>query len=242
MHLVIHCTVREEIDQKLDHLPNSLTHLTISGYFNQPLTSLPPFLTNLTLSNEFDRPLPPLPPSITHLTFGHAFNQPIHTLPSSLTHLIFGDSFNNAISTFTSHIVFLEFGKNYAVTDNLFKAQLPPSLRTLHIPPYPYISRISSKLPPSITTFVCDTRDNISKMETYLQRQYPLPLPHPNLTMLTSMHINTDSSDVNLSLHEKFENLEFVCQLHPRTCFSLIAVRINFKARTFCAHLIPEVS
>jgi hypothetical protein len=56
-----------KFDQKIENLPNTLTHLTFGNDFNQKIENLPN--------------------TLTHLTFGWKFNQTIENLPNTLTHI-----------------------------------------------------------------------------------------------------------------------------------------------------------
>ena len=73
-------------DQKVDNLPNTLTHLTFGWGFNQLVDNLPENLTHLTFREDFNQKVDNLPLSLTHLTFGFNFNQNVDNLPSNITH------------------------------------------------------------------------------------------------------------------------------------------------------------
>jgi hypothetical protein len=89
----------KKINQKIENLPNILTHLTFDLYsnFNQKIENLPNTLTHLTLGYWFNQKIEDLPKGLTHLTFGYRFNQKIDNLPNTLTYLKISQSYNQKL-------------------------------------------------------------------------------------------------------------------------------------------------
>jgi hypothetical protein len=127
---------RYNFDQKVNQLPQSLTHLTIRGYkaFNQEVNQLPLSLTYLEiLGYNFNQEVNQLPLSLTKLRIGgKELNQEVNQLPRSLTHLtIEAYNFNQQVNQLPPSLTQLRItGYNFNQQVN----QLPQSLIKLEIP------------------------------------------------------------------------------------------------------------
>ncbi len=119
---------RENFNQPVDKLPDSITHLTFTWEFNQPVDQLPNSLTHLTFGCYFNQPVDKLPNSITHLIFRENFNQPVDKLPSSVTHLMLGWSFDQSLKNLPSNIYYLGFE-----SISLIKDDIPSTINTVEI-------------------------------------------------------------------------------------------------------------
>jgi hypothetical protein len=85
-------------NQKVNHLPQSITHLIFGNDFNQEVNYLPCTLTHLTFGWVFNQEVNHLPESIIHLTLGGNYNQELNQLPQSITNLTFGWRFNRELN------------------------------------------------------------------------------------------------------------------------------------------------
>jgi hypothetical protein len=122
-------------NQKIDNLPNTLTHLTFCGEFNQKIDNLPNTLTHLTFDwySRFNQKTENLPNTLTHLTFGRKFNQKIENLPNTLTHLTFSGEFNQKIENLPNTLTHLTFGWYSDFNQKIYN--LPNTLTYLKISP-----------------------------------------------------------------------------------------------------------
>jgi hypothetical protein len=82
-------------NQKVDNLPQNLTHLTFGFYFNQKIDNLPKNLTHLNFGDLFLNKIDNLPKNLTHLTFKCWFNEKLCNLPKNLKLLKLGWFFQN---------------------------------------------------------------------------------------------------------------------------------------------------
>ena len=108
-----HLTFGNNFNQEVNNLPNSITHLTFGRSFNQDVNNLPNSITHLIFGWNFNQEVNNLSNSITHLTFGYHFNQEVNNLPNSITHLIFGVCFNQEVNNLPNSLTHLIFGSNF---------------------------------------------------------------------------------------------------------------------------------
>ena len=106
-------------NQKVDNLPNNLTHLTFGSTFNQIVDNLPKNLTHLTFGHYFNQSVDNLPSSLTYLTLGMYFNQKIDNLPNNLTHLTIGHCFSQSIDKLPKSIRKLGFYSCSKIRNNI---------------------------------------------------------------------------------------------------------------------------
>ncbi len=98
-------------NQKVDKLPNTITHLTFNDCFNQKVDNLPN--------------------TITHLTLGKLFNQRINKLLiSRITHLEINNEniINNTTTNLFISLTHLTFGQNLSYLDNIIN-NLPKTMK-----------------------------------------------------------------------------------------------------------------
>lgn len=89
---------KEQFNQKINHLPASLTHLILGYKFNQKIDHLPTSLRHLTCKGKFNQKIDHLPRTLTHLTLGKHFYKDLNSLPDGLLFLEVGHKFAVQVS------------------------------------------------------------------------------------------------------------------------------------------------
>jgi hypothetical protein len=120
---------KNNFNQPVDNLPQTLTKLTFGFSFNKSVDNLPQTLTNLTFGGNFNKPVDNLPCSLTDLTFGDYFNQPVDNLPCSLTDLTFGGNFNQTLDNLPIFLIAINLSRSKRFNKSL--NSLPNSIEKI---------------------------------------------------------------------------------------------------------------
>lgn len=97
-------------NQKIQFLPNNITHLKFGYRFNN-FICLPDNLLFLEFGCNFNMPVDFNKNNLKHIIFGNKYNISIDIFPPNLTHLIFGCLFNKPLINLPNSLKYLKLGK-----------------------------------------------------------------------------------------------------------------------------------
>lgn len=211
---------RNFFNQRIDHLPLSLTHLRLGADFNQPIDHLPPSLTSLSLGEKFNHPINNLPSSLTHLSFSqfNKFNCSINALPA-LTHLAFGWGFEQQIPLpiTLKKLALVNYSEKTSSLDSLTNLT---SLRCRCFPPSLILP--SSILELDISSELPSYPPNLQKLRHIVNPNEILPPFPPSLVVLETNAVNQRALPQNL---QSFCGLSY-CSFQLPMPSSLVKVRL----------------
>lgn len=182
---------KSQFNQRVDNLPNSITHLTFGYEFNQIIDNLPSSLIYLKLGKKFNRQINKLPSSLQYLIFGSAFNLPISiSLPVTLIHLEFGTYFNYSIDDLPPSLTYLKFGHNFS-NEKYIQLPFPSNLTHLYLGSG-FNSSLASILPPKIKNLSFG-KPSYGFLSKFNQPLYSLPPYLHTLTLTGNFNQSIDN-------------------------------------------------
>jgi hypothetical protein len=156
-----HLTFGTEFNQKVDNLPQNLIHLTFRMYFNQKVDKLSKNLTHLILNDLFLKKINNLPKNLTHLTFRCWINEKLCNLPKNLTYIKIKGDFNNII------ILPKSLKKLSLTCNNNLINNIPKHIETVYIWFYKYDNKYGDEYNKKIDNLPLTIKKIVIKYEKF---------------------------------------------------------------------------